>query len=166
MLELSRLQAKDRATLLKNSFDISEQLRLTLITFADKIDQKHLEVVFNVPEEAIKVLGDVDAITQVIYNLLDNAIKFSRENSPLTISLWKDSKKAPDAARVMKITAADLYERGLIEQVIPEQEPATIETMPVLAEYIRQSMTAFFERYGGKTKEEIRESRYQRFRNM
>ncbi len=94
MLELSRLQAKDRATLLKNSFDISEQLRLTLITFADKIDQKHLEVVFNVPEEAIKVLGDVDAITQVIYNLLDNAIKFSRENSPLTISLWKDSKKA------------------------------------------------------------------------
>ena len=49
---------------------------------------------FNVPEEAIKVLGDVDAITQVIYNLLDNAIKFSRENSPLTISLWKDSKKA------------------------------------------------------------------------
>ena len=74
MLELSRLQAKDRATLLKNSFDISEQLRLTLITFADKIDQKHLEVVFNVPEEAIKVLGDVDAITQVIYNLLDNAI--------------------------------------------------------------------------------------------
>ena len=94
MLELSRLQAKDRATLLKNSFDISEQLRLTLITFADKIDQKHLEVVFNVPEEAIKVLGDVDAITQVIYNLLDNAIKFSREKSPLTISLWKDSKKA------------------------------------------------------------------------
>ena len=94
LLELSRLQAKDRATLLKNSFDISEQLRLTLITFADKIDQKHLEVVFNVPEEAIKVLGDVDAITQVIYNLLDNAIKFSRENSPLTISLWKDSKKA------------------------------------------------------------------------
>ena len=36
----------------------------------------------------------MDAITQVIYNLLDNAIKFSRENSPLTISLWKDSKKA------------------------------------------------------------------------
>ena len=66
MLELSRLQAKDRATLLKSSFDISEQLRLTLITFADKIEQKHLDVEFNVPEEEIKVLGDVDAITQVI----------------------------------------------------------------------------------------------------
>ena len=79
--------------------------------------------------------------------------------------LWKDSKKAPDAAKVMKITAADLYERGLIEHVIPEQEPATIETMPVLAEYMRQSMTAFFERYSEKTKGRNTGSRYQRFRN-
>ena len=98
--------------------------------------------------------------------MLENAIYSILSPEGFASILWKDSKKAPDAARVMKITAADLYERGLIEQVIPEQEPATIETMPVLAEYIRQSMTAFFERYGGKTKEEIRESRYQRFRNM
>ena len=123
MLELSRLQAKDRATLLKNSFDISEQLRLTLITFADKIDQKHLEVVFNVPEEAIKVLGDVDAITQVIYNLLDNAIKFSRENSPLTISLWKDSKKVHEACDCLRLTAADLKELGVIDWMLPEHDP-------------------------------------------
>lgn len=94
MLELSRLQAKDRASLLKSSFDISEQLRLTLITFADKIEQKHLDVAFQVPEEAIRVLGDVDAVTQVIYNLLDNAIKFSRTGTQITVSLWKDSKKA------------------------------------------------------------------------
>ena len=94
MLELSRLQTKDRTELLKKSFDISEQLRLTLINFADKIDAKHLDVDFQVPEDPIPVLGDADAITQVIYNLLDNAIKFSHENTPLTISLWKDSKKA------------------------------------------------------------------------
>ena len=94
MLELSRLQSKDRSALLQKSFDISEQLRRTLITFADKIEQKHLEVDFQVPEEAIIVLGDADAITQVIYNLLDNALKFSHENTTLTLSLWKDSEKA------------------------------------------------------------------------
>ena len=66
----------------------------------------------------------------------------------------------------MKMTAAELKELGIIERVIPEPEPASIETMPELAEHMRQSMTAFFERYSGKTKEEIRESRYQRFRNM
>ena len=52
------------------------------------------------------------------------------------------------------------------QDLIPEPEPASIETMPELAEHMRQSMTAFFERYSGKTKEAIRESRYQRFRNM
>ena len=98
--------------------------------------------------------------------MLENAIYSILSPEGFASILWKDSKKAPDAARVMKITAADLYERGLIEQVIPEQEPASIETMPELAEHMRQSMTAFFERYSGKTKEAIRESRYQRFRNM
>ena len=98
--------------------------------------------------------------------MLENAIYSILSPEGFASILWKDSKKAPDAARVMKITAADLYERGLIEHVIPEPEPASIETMPLLADHIRQSMTAFFERYGGKTKEEIRESRYQRFRNM
>ena len=113
--------------------------------------------------------GSGGALAMAVANevwMLENAIYSILSPEGFASILWKDSKKAPDAARVMKITAADLYERGLIEQVIPEQEPATIETMPVLAEYIRQSMTAFFERYGGKTKEEIRESRYQRFRNM
>ena len=38
--------------------------------------------------------GDVDAITQVSYNLLDNAVKFAREGTTLTLSLWKDSSKA------------------------------------------------------------------------
>lgn len=113
--------------------------------------------------------GSGGALAMAVANevwMLENAIYSILSPEGFASILWKDSKKAPDAARVMKITAADLYERGLIEHVIPEPEPASIETMPLLADHIRQSMTAFFERYGGKTKEEIRESRYQRFRNM
>ena len=94
MLELSRLQAGDRSTLLQKSFDVAELLRLTLINFADKIDEKHLDVDFQVPEEAMMVLGDPDAITQVVYNLLDNAVKFSKEDTQLGLSLWKDDTKA------------------------------------------------------------------------
>ena len=78
--------------------------------------------------------------------MLENAIYSILSPEGFASILWKDSKKAPDAARVMKITAADLYERGLIEHVIPEPEPASIETMPQLAENMRQGMTAFFER--------------------
>lgn len=94
MLELSRLQADERDSLLLKSFDISETLRLTLINFADKIEQRGLDVDFQVPEEPMMVRGDMDAITQVIYNLLDNAIKFAREGTPIGVSLWKDSAKA------------------------------------------------------------------------
>ncbi len=94
MLELSRLQAGDRNTLLQNSFDVSEVLRLTLINFVDKIEARRLDVDFQVPEEPMIVLGDPDAITQVVYNLLDNAVKFSREGTELGISLWKDNAKA------------------------------------------------------------------------
>lgn len=94
MLELSRLQADERDTLRQKSFDISETLRLTLINFADKIEQRGLDVDFQVPEDPIRVRGDVDAITQVIYNLLDNAVKFAKDGSVIGISLWKNSAKA------------------------------------------------------------------------
>ncbi len=94
MLELSRLQAGDRNALLKNSFDITEILRLTLINFADKIESRHLDVDFQVPEDPVIVLGDPDAITQVVYNLVDNAVKFSRDGTELGVTLWKDDRKA------------------------------------------------------------------------
>ena len=94
MLELSRLQSGDPTELLSESFDISEVLRLTLISFADKIESRGLDVDFQVPEEPILVKGNADAITQVVYNLFDNAVKFSREKTQLGISLWKDTAKA------------------------------------------------------------------------
>lgn len=93
MLELSRLQAEDRGELYRKSFDAAEMLRLTLINFADKITQKGLDVDFQVPEVPVIVLGDVDAITQVAYNLMDNGVKFSRAGSTLGIRLWRDSEK-------------------------------------------------------------------------
>lgn len=53
-----------------------------------------LDVDAQVPEEAIEVVGDGDAITQVVYNLLDNAVKFARSGSLLNLSLWKQGAKA------------------------------------------------------------------------
>lgn len=98
--------------------------------------------------------------------MMENAIYSILSPEGFASILWKDSKKAPEAAKVMKITAADLYERGLIEQIIPEEEPASAKTMPMLAQIIQQNMVRFFEQYSKLSKEEIREQRYQRFRNM
>ncbi len=98
--------------------------------------------------------------------MMENAIYSILSPEGFASILWKDSKKASDAAKVMKITAADLKERGLIEMVIPEAVPACEETMPELVEEIDQRLERFLNVYGKMSRQEIREHRYNRFRNM
>lgn len=94
MLELSKIQADDPLALRHKSFDISEILILTLLSLEGKINDKHLDIDISLPETHFIVLGDGDSITQVAYNLLDNAIKFSPERGTICLSLWKQEDKA------------------------------------------------------------------------
>lgn len=98
--------------------------------------------------------------------MMENAIYSILSPEGFASILWKDSKKAPDAARVMKITAVDLYERGFIEQIIPEEKPADSDTLPVLSGILKEKMEVFFKEYDAMTEEEIVEQRYKRFRVM
>lgn len=93
MLDLSRLQALDKVTT-QESFDICETMARVLISLETKINDKELDVEANFPEEPLKVWGEPDAITQVAYNLLDNAIKFSRTGGHLKINITTRSSKA------------------------------------------------------------------------
>ena len=80
--------------------------------------------------------------------------------------LWKDSKKAKEAAAVMKLTAADLCEMGMIEHVIPETEPVNRENMTDVAACLENGIADFLEKYGSEEPEKLLEHRYQRFRKM
>ncbi|MEG1460895.1 MAG: HAMP domain-containing sensor histidine kinase, partial [Oscillospiraceae bacterium] len=93
MLQMSRIQSTDPGTLLNNSFDLSEVIARTLLTFETKITAAGLDVDAQIPEETMMVRGDADSITQVYYNLLDNAIKFAERGSTLKIALWKNDCK-------------------------------------------------------------------------
>lgn len=113
--------------------------------------------------------GSGGALAMAVANevwMLENAIYSILSPEGFASILWKDSKKAPEAAKVMKITAADLYEQGLIEEIIPEEEPASAATLPVIAECMSQNMCRFFEKYEMMNSDEIKEQRYQRFRGM
>ncbi|MFR7894029.1 MAG: sensor histidine kinase [Dysosmobacter sp.] len=59
-----------------------------------KINDRHLDVEADIPDEPILVLGDNDMITQVIYNLLENAAKFAREGSTLYLGVAMMDGKA------------------------------------------------------------------------
>ncbi|MDR1131458.1 MAG: HAMP domain-containing histidine kinase, partial [Oscillospiraceae bacterium] len=83
MLQMSRIQSVDTPALLARSFNLSEVIMRTILAFEGKITQQGLDVDAQLPEESILVRGDEDSITQVVYNLLDNAVKFSEKDSTL-----------------------------------------------------------------------------------
>lgn len=80
--------------------------------------------------------------------------------------LWKDSKKAKEAAAVMKLTAADLYQMGMIEHVIPEAKPVSRENINDAAAYLENGIEDFLGKYGKTEPEKLLEHRYERFRKM
>lgn len=94
MLDLSRMQGATAEELRQKSFDATELLIRTLVVFESKINAKKLEVDALIPEDPMLVCGDADAINQVIYNLLENAVKFAQPGSELGVSLFRQGEKA------------------------------------------------------------------------
>jgi len=94
LLDMSQLNSPQAAETLKASFDLAELIRVTLVGMLVKLEDKHLEAVPELPEEPVIVLGDKDAITQVVYNIIDNAAKFAQQGTAIKIALWKQGERA------------------------------------------------------------------------
>jgi len=75
-------------------FDLTELVLQTLLSFESRATCKGLDVDPQFPENHIMVKADKDAITRVIYNLLDNAVKFAAPGSCLVLRIYKDKGKA------------------------------------------------------------------------
>ena len=98
MLDLARLQSAENVTA-QEQFDVSEVLLRVLVSLEGKINARHLDVDTDLPDDPVAVWGDPDAITQVCYNLLDNAIKFSTQGSTMGISISAKGGKATISIR-------------------------------------------------------------------
>jgi signal transduction histidine kinase len=92
LLDVTRIQAGERKFTMR-AFDICEMARVILISFEQKIDKKRLDVEFDVDEENMLVNADRDAIYQILYNICDNALKFSREGGKYRIKITEKSRK-------------------------------------------------------------------------
>ena len=79
-------QVENGIILEKTTFDINDMIRDILPTFEGPVTEKHLVFDVTFEEEHALVFADKDRISQVIYNLTDNAIKFSNNNSSIDIS--------------------------------------------------------------------------------
>lgn len=98
--------------------------------------------------------------------MMENAIYSVLSPEGFASILWKDSKRAKEAAQVMKLTAQDLKRLGIIEKIIDEPEHLTRENFPIVCDALEQNIEGFLEKYTNCNTEELTEHRYQRFRKM
>lgn len=92
LLDITRLQSGERK-INKVTFDICELARQVLISCESRIDAKRLEVNFECDDDNMNAVADKDAIHQIMYNLIDNAVKFSNEDGKLQVKLRDNGKK-------------------------------------------------------------------------
>ncbi|MBR6681875.1 MAG: HAMP domain-containing protein [Clostridia bacterium] len=92
LLDISRFEAGEKK-LVMTEFDICEMARQILISFEKKIDEKRLDIEFDCDDYNTNVIADKDSIYQILYNICDNAIKFSNDGGKYRISIKQKAKK-------------------------------------------------------------------------
>ena len=95
MLDISQLQdEKGMPDEKKMNFDMEECAGLALVNFEKKINDKHINVQVDMPEHPVYTFANQDAVTQVVYNLVDNAVKFCPEGGTLGLTIKEGGGKA------------------------------------------------------------------------
>ncbi len=97
LLEVSRLESGTELN--PADFNLSETARTVLISLESKISDKNIDIEFNTGDEDVFVTADHDSIHRVIFNLMDNAVKFTPDSGRISInvSCVSDGKKKKKA---------------------------------------------------------------------
>ena len=98
--------------------------------------------------------------------MLENAVYSILSPEGFASILWKDSTKAKEAAKVMKLTSDCLKTQGIVDKVIPEPEDFTRENLYQVTYSLENDIGCFLRKYEKMTEAELTEHRYQRFRNL
>ena len=94
MLDISRLQDQGgMSEEAKTRFDLTELAGQVLISFEQKINEKLLDVQVDMPDHPAYTHANQDAITQVVYNLMDNGVKFCPEGGVLSLTVREGKNK-------------------------------------------------------------------------
>ena len=93
MLNMSKIEA-GKLTLNTSVFSLREIFIKTIIGFEKFIEEKNIEIKGLDALENVIITADETLITQIIYNLLDNAVKFTGESGTITVSLVAEKKEA------------------------------------------------------------------------
>lgn len=91
MLSISRLESKESQLKLEN-FDFKEQVLGVVISQEQRIEQKGIDILGLDTLPDVTINADKDLIYRVVYNLVDNAIKFTDDGGNIKFNIKCDSK--------------------------------------------------------------------------
>ena len=98
--------------------------------------------------------------------MLENAIYSVISPNGAASILWKDASKADQAAEAMKITAKDLLEFGIIEEIVPEPQGGAHRDVTAQAEFLKDAIWRHIQELTAMSPEQLIEDRYQKFRKI
>ena len=105
------------------------------------------------------------AVTDRVW-MLENSVYSVLSPEGFASILWKDAKRFKEAADVMKLTAQDLYELGIIEKIIKEANGGAHNDFGFTANLLKVNLEKELEILSAKPLTELLEERYQRFRKF
>ncbi len=98
--------------------------------------------------------------------LLENAVYSVISPESCAAIIYRDSARAEDAARALKLTAEDLYGLGLIDGIIPEPPEGAHADWDAAAENVRETLRWTLDQLSPLSPEELVAHRYEKFRQM
>ena len=93
LLSMTQLQS-GQMTLNKEEFDINEVIRITVIKLEYRLNEKGIDFIPEFDSDILNVYADKAAIERVLYNLMDNAIKYSRHKGSIWVKTFEGKGKA------------------------------------------------------------------------
>lgn len=98
--------------------------------------------------------------------MLENAVYSILSPEGYASILWKDSSRAEEAAEKMKLTAKDLLELGIIDEIIKEPNGNAKTDIKKMAETLKKRIVTIIKELKKQNLEELINNRYNKFRNM
>ncbi|MDR0883086.1 MAG: HAMP domain-containing histidine kinase [Oscillospiraceae bacterium] len=161
MLNMSRIEAGE-LHMKPKAFDLSELMLQTLLNFERLIDQKGVQV------EGIDALGHVmisadrDMLSQVLYNLCDNAVKFVDGGGTIAVRVWEEEERIYATVRNSGTGIGQKDLSNVFERFYKVDQSRSYDTKSAgLGLYIVKTI---IDLHGGKISAQSVESQYAEFK--
>lgn len=134
---------------------------------------KNLMEMFNLKVPIISIIvgegGSGGALAFAVADsvwMLENSIYSILTPEGFAGILWKDASKAKEAAEIMKITAQDLKKYGIIDKILKEPAGGAQKDVDKMSSTIKEELIEKIGILRKRSKEELLEERYNKFRKM